>query len=79
MPSIKALAVVIAQRSHLVKNAASGETDNATPVEEVEELPNHNHACCKRTKKLRKLPLLDMDTLFKYHLANHRAIWSQEE
>lgn len=81
MPSIKALAELVAQRSHLgaATTVAKKDDDVVVSVEEKEEVPDHNHVCCKRTKKLRKLPWLDLETLFEYHLANHRAIWTEEE
>jgi len=83
MPSIKALATMVAQRSQLVTTTESTQANEDLAVVEEKlsepDIPEHGHACCRRTKKLRKLPLLDLETLFKYHLANHRAIWSEEE
>ncbi|CZT12486.1 related to lovastatin nonaketide synthase [Rhynchosporium agropyri] len=81
MPSIDALADMVTQRSHLgaATTIAKKDEDVVVSVEEMEEVNDHNYVCCKRTKKLRKLPLLDLKTLFEYHLANHRAIWTEEE
>lgn len=80
LPSIHALADLVAQRSSLVTAEVSVQNQGDNTQDAAgEELPSHGHECCKRTKKLRTLPLLDLKTLFDYHLANHRAIWTEEE
>lgn len=82
LPSIKALADLVAERSQLVTTPPTAKADDSNTQQlaaEEDIAQQHNHECCKRTKKLRTLPLLDLKTLFDYHLANHQAIWTEEE
>lgn len=79
MPGIRALAKLAAERSSLVNGKPVAEQQETAVAEIKEDLPTHNHKCCKRAKKLPVLPLLDLETLFQYYLANHRAIWTDEE
>ena len=80
MSGIKALAVLVAERSSLVTTTSRAKTDSVQEVINIDNVePTHGHSCCKRSKNLAVQPLLDLDTLFDLHLTNHRAIWTDEE
>jgi hypothetical protein len=78
MPSIRALAEATAHRSTLF-NVQAGNSREETSITIKEDIPDHNHKCCRRAKKLQTLPLLDLADVMKYYLEDCRAHWTDEE
>lgn len=85
-PNIASLGKLIALRSKLVTK----ETDiteqepviaeNALkPIESAATGANHNFHCCRASKVLRKMPLVDFDTMFEEYLQNSKMFFSVED
>lgn len=71
---IRALAQLTAERSSLINFTPTAVKEEVKADADVEEI-----VVKKSNIQLQRQPLLDLDTLFTYYLANHRAIWSDEE
>lgn len=84
--SISSLGKVIASRSKLVSTElggmekAPGAIDESAASDSVERLlPPHNFYCCRLANELPKLPLLDLEILFKNYLKNSSTFLTAEQ
>ena len=85
-PNIKSLAKTISLRSKLVsKDTEAVETDSSVtetalkPLDSAAAGANHNFHCCRGSKVLKKMPLVNFDTMFDDYLENSRMFFSPED
>lgn len=87
-PNIASLAKTIAGRSKLVSrdNKASKPDPDTVDVGQAQEssekslsFAKHNHHCCRASKELPKMPLVDFDTMFENYLQNSRMFFTPAE
>ncbi|KAK1689375.1 beta-ketoacyl synthase domain-containing protein [Colletotrichum godetiae] len=88
--NILSLAKVIILRSKLVPKdaeAAVAETDDTPTTDQVSDLAiesiaagaNHDFHCCRASKTLQKMPLVDFDVMFDDYLEKSRLFFSTED
>ncbi|CZR61454.1 related to polyketide synthase [Phialocephala subalpina] len=80
--SILALGKLVASRSKLVTEELGGIKHTAVvelaPTSTV-IVPNHPFHCCRGSKELPKLPLLDLESLFRFYLENRKIFVAEED
>ena len=89
-PNIDSMAKTLRLRSKLVPSNISAEGKEDVPAAvAVEEAPqpigaivpgaNHSFKCCRASKVLQKMPLVDFDTMFDEYLKNSKMFFTPEE
>ncbi|MCJ1309677.1 hypothetical protein MMC25_003337 [Agyrium rufum] len=85
-PTIASLAKTIASRSKLIaRDTEAIEKDPSTtekalaPIESAAPGANHSFDCCRATKVLRKMPLVEFDTMLNDYLQNSRMFFPSEK
>jgi acyl carrier protein len=84
--SITALGKLIATRSKFMPTELGDEAREVAvaeelvkPVQNGEVVINHTHNCCRTVKELPKMPLNDLDTIFRNYLDNTRMFLTPDE